>query len=58
MIQNIIQQNKASCSDNIISLGSSVDYTYFTSSSGVSSPLSDGVDQYLEIIYMGSLDTI
>jgi hypothetical protein len=44
MVQNVIQQNKAFCSDNIISLGSSEEYKYFTALPGVSSPLSDGVD--------------
>jgi hypothetical protein len=58
MIQNVVQQNKATCSDSIIGFGATVDYTYFTALPGVTSPLSDGVDEVLQIIYMGSLNTI
>lgn len=57
MIQNVIQQNKAICADSISSFGES-DYTYFTASNGVSTPLDEDAGTFLEIIYMGSLDTI
>lgn len=44
MIQNVIQQNKATCADSIFGFGATVDYKYFTALPGVTSPLSDGVD--------------